>query len=310
MPTDFDRIQVGRIRWQECQLDKAIQPIQIFAHQSAAVCPQPIQDNQQWTLDMRLERLQELDDLLLLDTSLVQAEQAVGARQSGNDRDVIPVEVELDDRCTSFGRPSAHSRWALADARLVDKNDYSTFPLGFFLSAGQVRCFHWRTPSSLRSNARFSGFCTLKPNAPRIRQSCVVPNLTPYRRSTTTPTRLSVQSSVPKPCSVGLCSIALRTPSSCDTSSLVGLPREGTARNASMPPSSNKPFHVYTVCRATPTFSATSAGRLPASSILPARSRFFVASFNRFATKTSFKNILKVITHENKNGCHDLWKYQ
>lgn len=144
--------------------------------------------------------------------------------------------MKLDDRRASFGCPSTHACRSFADAGLVDKDDHSAFPLGFFLSAGQVRRFHWRTASSLRSSARFSGFCTLKPNAPRIRQSCVVPNLTPYRRSMNTPTRLSVQSSVLNPCSVGLCSTALRIPSSCDASSLAGLPREGTTRQCRLHP--------------------------------------------------------------------------
>ena len=242
-----------------------VQSVQILAHQFAAVRPQPIQNNQQMLLEMRFERLQEFDDLFFLDTPFVQAEQTVGACQPGNDRNVIPVEVKLDDRCLSFGSTGTHTCRTFADAGFVYKDNHSAFPLGFFLRAGQVRRFHWRTASSLRSSARFSGFCTLKPNAPRIRQSCVVPNLTPYRRSMTVPTRLSVQSSVPKPCSVGFCSTALRTPSSCDASSLAGLPRGGTARNASMPPSSSNPFHVYTLCRATPTFSATSAGRFPAA---------------------------------------------
>ena len=54
--------------------------------------------------------------------------------------------------------------------------------------------------------ARRSGFCTEKPRPPRMRQICVWPNLTPYSRSARTPTRLSVHSSVPKPCAFGLCS--------------------------------------------------------------------------------------------------------
>lgn len=79
--------------------------------------------------------------------------------------------------------------------------------------------------------------------------------MTPYRRSITVPTRWAVQSSVPDPCSVGLFSTTLRIPSGCVASSLAGLPQGGTAR-------------------ATPTFSANSAGRLSASSILPARGAF------------------------------------
>ena len=159
--------------------------------------------------------------------------------------------------------------------------------------------------------ARFSGFCTLKPKAPKIRQICVWPNLTPYSRLITTPTRLSVQSSVPKPCSVGFCRIARRKPSSWDSSIRAGRPRDGTARNASIPPSSSNAFHVYTVCRATPTANATSAGFFPLSSSRPARNRFFVASSNRVLTMTHIPNHLdEDITHKATIGCHDLRKDQ
>ena len=81
---------------------------------------------------MGLERLEELDYLFLLDAAFVQPEQAVGARESGDDRDVIPVEVKLDDWRLSLGRPGAHTGRSLADARLVHEDDQSALSLGFF----------------------------------------------------------------------------------------------------------------------------------------------------------------------------------
>lgn len=45
---------------------------------------------------------------------------------------VLPVEVELDGRGLPLGRPSAHPCRTFAQARLVDKDDYAAFPLGFF----------------------------------------------------------------------------------------------------------------------------------------------------------------------------------
>jgi hypothetical protein len=75
-----------------------------------------------------------------------------------------------------------------------------------------------------------------------------------------------------------------------------------------MPPSSSKAFHVYTVCRATPTANATSAQPLPFCSIRPARNRFFVASLNRFCTICTMpmfsSNDSEGITHERLTGCH------
>ena len=159
--------------------------------------------------------------------------------------------------------------------------------------------------------ARFSGFCGLKPSEPKIRQTCVCPKRTPCRCSMTAPTRLSVHNSVPNPYSVGLRRRVARTAANCCSSSWAGRPRSGTARRASMPPSSSSPCHVYTVCRATPTALATSAQPLPASSIRPAFNRFFVASLNRFCAMTTFSNItLGDTSFQMLKGCHVLRKYQ
>lgn len=43
--------------------------------------------------------------LLLLDRPLVQTEHAVGVAQPSDDRDVCPVEVQLDDWCAPLGCP-------------------------------------------------------------------------------------------------------------------------------------------------------------------------------------------------------------
>ena len=67
--------------------------------------------------DLHLEQ----DDLLLLDAALVQPEQAVGARESGDNRDAVPVEMKLDDGCLSLGRSGSYSARALADVGLVHK---------------------------------------------------------------------------------------------------------------------------------------------------------------------------------------------
>jgi hypothetical protein len=251
-PQIFDGIEVWGIGRKKGDLDVPVQGIEIVAHQTTAMCIQTVPEYERRLLEMGLECLEKFDGLILADASLVQPEQSVGTRDSGNHRDVNPVEVKQDDRRLPFGRPGAHARGALSDAGLVNKDDQSAFSPGFFLRAGQVLRFQLRTASSSRPMARSSGFCTLKSKAPRIRQTCVFPNLTSYSRSITTPTRLSVQSSLPKPCSVGVCRMAWRNPPSWDSSSLAGRPLVGTLCNAPIPPSSSKAFHVYVVFRATP----------------------------------------------------------
>src|SRR5664280_2429719 len=197
-PKEFPRVQVGRVRRQERHLNVAAGGVQVLAHELAAVRLQAVPDDQQPLLQVRMQRLQELDVLLFLDAALVQPEHAVRARQSGDDRDVRPVEVELDDGRAALGRPGAYPRGPFAQTRLVDEDNQPSLAARFFLSPGQVLRFQVCTASSSRSMARRSGFCTEKPSAPRMRQICVWPNLTPYSRSMSTPTRLSVHSSVAK----------------------------------------------------------------------------------------------------------------
>lgn len=133
---------------------------------------------------------------------------------------------------------------------------------------------------ALRNEAGVDLEASMKPRDPRIRQTCAWLKRTPCMRSMTAPTRLIVHSSVLNPCSLGPCKSAARTLANCAWSSCAGRPRSGTARKASMPPASSNAFHVYTVWRATPTASATSAQPLPYCSIRPARNRFFAASRN------------------------------
>jgi len=150
--------------------------------------------------------------------------------------------------------------------------------------------------------ARRSGFCELKPIAPSSRQTWTSLKRTPYSRSMRARTRLRVHSSVPKPWAMAPCSNAVRSASSCLASSCAGR-LVAIERSASMPPSSSRAFHVYAVCRATPTALAACAGVLPASINRPARTRLRVASsilaMYRFSDQADARR-----THESAIGCH------
>ena len=80
----------------------------------------------------------------------------------------------------------------------------------------------------------------------------------------------------------------------------------GTSRKASRPPSSKMAFHVYTVCRATPTSRAISAGRLSFCRSRSAQMRFLVASSKRFAAMCEYSNQrVGNAPNEAAIGCHD-----
>src|SRR5690606_8282409 len=112
----LDRIQIGRIRRQVGDLDLSVQAVEVLAHEAAAMCSQTVPDDQQRLLQVRLQGLEKVDDLLLLDTSLVQSKQAVGAGESGDHQDVVPVEVELDDGSVAFQSPGPNSGGPFAQA--------------------------------------------------------------------------------------------------------------------------------------------------------------------------------------------------
>ena len=137
-PQEFHGVQVRRVRRQECHLDGAIGGVQILAHELAAMSLQTVPDDQQRLLQVDAQRLEELDVLLLLDRAFVQTEHAVRAAEPGDDGDVRPVEVELDDGRLTLRRPGANPRGSFAQAGLVDEDDQSPGALGLFLSAGKV----------------------------------------------------------------------------------------------------------------------------------------------------------------------------
>ena len=131
-PEEFHWIQARRIRRQECHLDVAAGGILVLPDKSAAMRLQPVPDDQQALLEVRAQRLEELHVLLFLDAAFVQPEHALGARESGDDRDVRPVEVELDDGRLALWRPGSHACWPLAQAGFVDVdtlNDASSIRL-------------------------------------------------------------------------------------------------------------------------------------------------------------------------------------
>src|SRR5207249_8513124 len=115
-------------------------------------------DKEQRASEVSLQRLEELDNLFLGNGAFMQAKAQAGEVQAGNERQLMPIEVELHDRCLALHRPSAHSRRPLRDAGLVDEDDQSALASGVFFSAGQVRLRQCSMAAASRSKARRSGF--------------------------------------------------------------------------------------------------------------------------------------------------------
>ena len=140
-PNVFHRIQLRRIGRQEFRGDVAFGEFDELSYQAAAVCRQAVPDDQQRPVDVADQSLQEVDDLQLADRTAIEPEVKVAQRQPGRHRKLLPVEVELQQRCLAARRPGATAMRLLTQSAFVDEDDRAALFLGFFLVAGQVlRC--------------------------------------------------------------------------------------------------------------------------------------------------------------------------
>lgn len=86
-------------------------------------------------------------------------------RDRGDDRDSIAPLPVVEQRRLAPQRPGlAHTR-DQEEARLIDEDEVSTQPRGFFLMRGHSCFFQRSIASSFRSRARRSGFWCVKPRA-------------------------------------------------------------------------------------------------------------------------------------------------
>ncbi len=119
-------------------------------------------NDQQRTLYVAQQRLEEIDHLGTADGVGIETEIEVVESDSGRRRELLPVEVELQYGRLPARRPSTAAMWLLAQSAFVDEDDRAALFLGFFLMAGQVCFFQARIASSLRSRALPTGRCGLQ----------------------------------------------------------------------------------------------------------------------------------------------------
>jgi len=72
-----------------------MQTFQVLTHESAAVGCHAVPDDEELALDVTLEVFQEIDYLLGLDRTGVEAKVKVPPRQASDGRELLPVEVKL-----------------------------------------------------------------------------------------------------------------------------------------------------------------------------------------------------------------------
>ncbi len=121
-PEVLHRVKFRGICRETFHPDFALQALQVRPHQLAAVGGHTIPDDEQSALDVTLQVFQEIDYLLGLDRTGVEAKVKVPPRQSGDGRELLPVEVELQDRGLALGTPCSHPVWLLAQAAFINED--------------------------------------------------------------------------------------------------------------------------------------------------------------------------------------------
>src|SRR5487761_2001905 len=103
-PDRLYRIEFRRVGWKSSNGDVSVQFFEPCVDLAAAMSGHAVPDDQQWLLDLTLERGQEFDDLLGADGTREKAEVEVPEGQTGNGRKLLPGEAVLE-----YGRMSAQA---------------------------------------------------------------------------------------------------------------------------------------------------------------------------------------------------------
>src|SRR5438445_13083090 len=95
----------------------------VVTYQVAAMRPGVVPNDEQWASEVSAERLEKRGELFFGDDASVQAKAEAGKVHAGNERQLMPVEVELHDRCLARHARGAHPRRRRRDAGLVDEGE-------------------------------------------------------------------------------------------------------------------------------------------------------------------------------------------
>ena len=216
-----------------------------------------VPNDQQLAWNMPQKVLQEADDIDALKGAVLHQHVELSLwRDPADGRKMVSCQARADDRCLSHWGIGPHDRWQQVEARFVHPKQRVLLLYGFFLTSGHRSWRHRSMASSSRWLARRTGFCTLQPQARRIRLTWAGWYETPNSRRITSATREQVHISPRKPnASAPLFnSSGIRARCSCVKRG-VG-PGGLRVRNASTPPSLARFSHWLIAPCVTPNASA------------------------------------------------------
>src|SRR5271167_41892 len=271
-PDVLDRIEFGSVSGQALDHDVSIERFDVLGDYATTMGRQTIPNHQQLAADLLGQRLQEFDELRTADGASVHAEVEIPEADTGDHRQLLPIEAVLQHRCLTFRRPSLDPSGPLAQSRFVDEDDGASFATGLFFSAGQRLARHCLIATSSRWIARPAGRWLEKPRPRNTCQTLATLYFTPNSRSISLTTRAKVHSSLGKPLATAPSSRCLASRFKSFSSSAAGRP-SGLRRHACASSASIR-AQVIAVCRVTSHTRATSACITPRANIrMPLRRR-------------------------------------
>jgi len=153
-------VELGCVGWEVFELDRAFEALDVVAHELAAVSGQAVPNHQHFTSDLPPQGVEKLNQLRTLDRTWKESEVETLKSDTGDRRELVPVEVVLQDRGLAARGPTANLGRSFAQSRLVDEDDDSALFSGFFLTPASVRASSVGSPPRrARARARWAVGC-------------------------------------------------------------------------------------------------------------------------------------------------------
>jgi hypothetical protein len=138
MPPDvLRRVEFRSVGWQVLQLDRPLEALHVVAHKLTAVSRQAVPDHQHLAPDLPTQGVEKLNELRALDCSRKESEVEALESDASDRRELVPVEMVLQNRSVAARGPTANLSRSFAQSRFVDEDDDSALFSGVFFYCGQ-----------------------------------------------------------------------------------------------------------------------------------------------------------------------------
>jgi len=148
-PDVLDRIEFGRIRRQTLRGDASVETLKVIPDHRAAVSGKSVPNDEKLSRYGSLQVLQKNDQVRSFDRFREQFEIEAPQRQSGDERQVLPVEIVEENRSLPAGSPGPAAVRALAQSAFIDKYYRAPLLAGFFLRPANLPSSTFQSPPHL-----------------------------------------------------------------------------------------------------------------------------------------------------------------